>query len=325
MKCFNAVARMAAVGVLMAIAGSATAQQTYPNSAIRVIVPLAPAGSVSILARLVSQKLAESWSQQLILDHRPGGNGVIGSEALIKSPPDGYTILVVTSAHIINPSLVSTRYDAIKDFAPVATIASSELILVVHPSVPANDLREFIALAKSKPGQLNYASTGTGAPTHLAAESFSILAGVKMQNIPYKGGSPALTDLIGGQVQLYFGGVIGVVDHIKAGSVKALAISGETRFPALPQIPTFSEAGLPGLYAKYWTGVLAPAGTPKTVINKMSTEIAKILVMPAFREKLAGQGMNPFISTPEQFVALMKADLEWYGKIIKTANIKADQ
>ena len=324
MSACAALARIFALGVLMAFCGYAAAQPAYPNKPIRVIVPYAPGGSVSTLARLVSQKLTEGWGAPVIVDNRPGGNTVIGAEAVARALPDGYTILWMAMDHVIVPHLLTTPFDPIRDFAPVATIASSEYVLVTHPSVPASNLREFIALAKSSPGQLNFASASSGSSPHLAAEFFSILAGVKMQHIPYKGAAPAIIDLIGGQVQLYFSPPIGVIAHIKAGRLKALAISGETRLPALAQVPTFTEAGLPGLNVKLWYGVLAPAGTQKEIIDKLSTEIAKIMAIPDLTEKLVDQGMQPFISTPDQFATLLKADMAKFARIIKTANIKLD-
>lgn len=309
----------------MAFAGFAAAQQPYPNKPIRFILPFAPGGSTSILARLIGQKFTESWGQQVIVDNRPGGNTVIGTEALARSAPDGYTIIMVSSSHAINANLsLYTPYDPIKDFAPVATVASNEQLLVLHPSITATNLQELIALAKSKPGQLNYASAGTGGVLHLAGEMFSIMAGVKLNHIPYKGTGHALSDLLGGQVQLYFSPPINLLPQIKAGKLKAIAISGQSRLSALPQVPTFSEAGLPGFDAKFWQGVLAPAGTPKPIVDKLSSEIARILAMPDISEKLASQGAAPFISTPEQFAALIKADMARYAHVIKTANIKLE-
>ncbi len=324
MKVFSAVARMVMLGILMAIAGYAAAQESYPSKPIRFITPYAPGGSTTVVARLVGQKLSENWGQQVMVDNRPGGNTIIGTEALYRSAPDGYTILLAGTPHVVNPSMLPTPYDAIKDFAPVATATSNEVLLVVHPSVPANNLKEFIALAKAKPGQLNYATSSTGGSPHLASELFNIMAGVKTQHIPYKGGGPAVTDLIGGQVQLIFAIPTNVIAHVKSGRLKAIAVSGETRLSSLPQVPTFTESGLPGFSAKTWYGVLAPAGTPKPIINKLSGEIAKILAMPDIKQKLAAQGFEPFISTPEEFAALIKADLAKYAKIIKAANIKAD-
>ncbi len=325
MKSFNAVMRMVTVGVLMTIAGAAIAQQDYPNKPIRIITPYAPGGGTSILARLIGQKLTESWGQSVIVDNRPGGSTIIGTEILVKSPPDGYTILLMTSTHVTIPILFSSLpYDAVKDFAPVATIARSEYILVVHPSVPANTLREFIAFAKSKPGQLNYASTGSGGIPHLAWELLNNMVGIKMQHIPYKGSGQALTDVIGGQVLMFINNPLTLIPHIKSGKLRAIAVSGESRLTSVPQVPTFTEAGLPGYDVGFWYGVLAPASTPKPIIDKLSREIARILVTPDFREKLISQGVDPFISNPEQFAALLGADMVKWGKVIKTANIKMD-
>ncbi|MFH0794969.1 MAG: tripartite tricarboxylate transporter substrate binding protein [bacterium] len=325
MKFSTAVSRILTAGVLVAFAGSAAAQQAYPNKLIRCIVPYAPGGGASNMARFIGQKLAESLGQQVIIDNRPGGNTIIGGEALVRSPPDGYTIMLTTNAHVINPNLFrNLPYDPIKDFAPVATVYSSELALALHPSVPANNLQEFIALAKSMQGRLNYASTGNGSPNQLANELFNMMVGVKMQHIPYKGSGQAIADLLGGQVQLYFTPPLPAVPFIKVGKLKAIAVSGETRLPTLPQVPTFTEAGLPGFDVRIWYGVLAPAGTPKDIIDKLSTEIGRILAMRDIKEKLIGLGVEPLISTPDQFAAMMKADLTLFAKIIKAANIKLE-
>jgi len=323
MKTFNAVMRMVTAGVLMAIAGTTAAQQDYPNKPIRFIVPFPPGGSTDPIARLIGQKLTESWGQQVIVDNRPGGNTIIGTEALAKSPPDGYTMLTATSTFVISPHLVpNLPYDSFKDFSPVATLTITEMVLVLNASVPANNLQELIALAKSKPGQLNCASSGTGSANHLASEFFNLQAGIKTQHVPYKGGGPVLADLLGGIVQMAFSPPLAFLPHIKSGRLKPIAVSGETRHPSLPQVPTFAEAGLPGYSIGYWIGVLAPAGTPKAVIDKLSNEIGRILARPDTKEKIALQGMESFISTSEQYAALLKADTAKWGKVIKTANIK---
>jgi len=324
MKYFNAVVRMVTVGALMGFAGSVTAQQAYPNKAIRMIVPYAPGGPTDVVARLLGPHLTQRLGQPVIVDNRPGGNTIIGTEALAKSPPDGYIIMTMAIAHAIIPSLLSTPYDPIKDFAPVATVVSGELVLVLHPSVPANTLQELIALAKSKPGELNYASASAGGPLHLAGELLNMMTGIKTQHIPYKGAAPALADLVAGQVQMLFSPPDTAIPYIKAGKLKAIAISGATGLSALPQVPTFTEAGLPGFNVKNWFGVLAPAGTPKPIIDRLSSEIAKILAVPEIREKLVRQGMEPFISTPEQFAALIRSDFAQYAKVIKQANIKLE-
>ena len=326
MKGFNVVMRMVTLGVMMVIAGSVAAQQAFPSKPIRFIVPFPPGGSTDPVARLVGQKMTESWSQPVIVDNRPGGNTVIGTEALVKSAPDGYTILLVApSTHVVNSLLLrNLPYDSMNDFAPVATLTRSEYILAFNPSVPADNLQELVALAKSKPGELNYASSGSGTGTHLAGELFNMVAGVKIQHIPYKGSGPAVTDLIGGQVQMYLCSPAVAIPHIKSGRLKAIAVSGETRMTALPQVLTFAESGLPGFDATTWYGVLAPAGTPKPIINKLSSEMAKIVVMPDIKDKLVSQGMGPFHSGPEQFAALMKADMTRFAKVIKAANIKLE-
>lgn len=319
MKPFNAMLRIVLFVMLAAAAYSAFAQLTYPNKPIRFILPYAAGGNTSLLARLIGQKMTENWGQQLIVDNRAGGNTIIGTEALAKSPPDGYTILMTTATHTI---LSPVPYDPINDFAPVATLTSSEKVLVIHPSLPANNLREFIALAKSRPGQLNFSSPGAGGVQHLAGELFNLIAGVKLQHIPYKGGGQAVTDLIGGQVQLSFQNSIAVLGHVRTGKLRAIAVSGETRLPSLPQVPTFAEAGLPGFGVNTWFGILAPARTPREIIDKLATEFARILNLPDIREKLAALEMYPLVSTPDQFAALMKADMAKYAKVIKAANIE---
>ena len=326
MNVFHAAVRIVAIGILMAHAGYAAAQQAYPNKPIRFISPYAPGGATSILGRLVGQQLTKSWGQPVILDNRPGGNGVISAEALLKSQPDGHTILLISgSAHLVAPLLLQNfPYDPVNSFAPVATLASGELVLLLHPSVAAVTLREFIALAKTRPGQFNYSTAGTGGMSHLAAELFSSLSGIKMQDVPYKGTTPAVTDLIGGQVRLSFQNPISILPHIRSGKLRAIAITGETRLAALPDVPTFAEAGLPGMDVRLWYGILAPVATSKQIINKLSAEIAKGLATPDTKDKLGSLGMEPFISTPEQFEALMRADMAQYARIIKTAGIKID-
>ncbi len=313
------------VGTLLFFASIAAAQQGYPNKPIRVIIPTSAGGSTDILARLIGQKLGESLGQQLIADNRAGGNGTVGGEALAKAAPDGYTLMITSSSHIITPLLAPTPYDAIKDFSPVAANASSENILVLHPSIPANNLQEFIRLAKANPNQLNYATGGVGTLSHLAGALFCIMTNVKMQQIPYKSGAPAIIDLIGGHVQLYFAVPISIMPRVKGGRVKAIAVTGKSRLAALPDVPTFAEAGMTDFDVKYWYGTLAPAATPKEIIGKLSAEIGRILASSEVREKLVSQGMDAYISTPEELTALMRAETAKYAKIIKTADIRMDK
>ena len=308
----------------LVLASTAAAQQTYPNRTIRIVSPYTAGGSSGNQARLLARKLNESWGQPVIVDDRPGGNTIIGSEVVAKAAPDGYTLLWQTSGHVSNPHLFRTPYDAIKDFAPVATFSSTEQLLVLHPSVPADNLQQFIALAKSKPGTLNYASSGIGGPPHLGAELFGNMTGVKIQHVPYKGISQATTDLVAGQVQLAFQSPVSAIQFVQSGKLKALAVSGDKRLSALPDVPTFAQAGLTGFDVRFWFGVFAPAGTPKEIIDKLSTEIIKILAMPDIKTYLHGQGLDPFVSTPDQMAVLLKEESAKYEKLIKSNNIKAE-
>jgi tripartite-type tricarboxylate transporter receptor subunit TctC len=317
--------RVAAAAALIALAGTAAAQQNYPNRPIRFIIPNAPGGSTSFAARLIGEKLTQAWGQQVIIDNRPGGNNIVAGEALQRSAPDGQTIALVTAAHVINPFVhPSPQYDAFLQFPPVATLVTTQYILVVNAAVPANNLKEFIALAKAKPGQLNAAVSNAGGIQHLALEYFNVLAGVKIAAIPYKGGGPGVTDLIGGQVQVAFNNTLTLLPHIRGGKIRALGVGGESRLSILPQLPTFAEQGLPGYTVQNWFGVVAPPKTPKGIIDKLAGEIIRIQGTPEFKEKLADQGVEPFVNGPEKFAAFMKTELAKYAKIIKAANIKLE-
>jgi len=317
--------RIWSVGLAMAVAGSAFTQE-FPSKPVRFIVPYDPGGNTTLLARLVGEKLSHGWGQQVLVDNRPGGNTVIGTEAMVRSAPDGYTILLVTSTHVIGPLLnAKLPYDSVKDFAPVATLARSDLILVANPAVPANNLRELIALAKSKPGALNAAAIGTGGITHLASEYFNILAEVRTQHIPYKGTGLAMTDLVAGQVQLFFAPPAAIIPFIKSGKLKGIAVSSDGRMSALPDVPTFAEAGLPAYELKSWYGVLTPAHTPKRIIDKLSTDIGKALSASDVKKNFLAQDMEPFISTPEQFGKMLNAESTKFARIIKHANIKVEK
>jgi tripartite-type tricarboxylate transporter receptor subunit TctC len=324
MPCVAIQCRVVSLTLLLGLASSAGAQQNYPNKSIRLIVPYAPGGSTTYTSRLVGQRLTEVWNQQVIIDNRPGANTIIGTHLAVKSPPDGYTLLYIGSALSGNHTLTKTPYDAIKDIATIATVSSYENLLVVTPSLPVTNLKEFIALAKAKPGQINFASSSSGGSTHLAPELLNSVAGIKTQHIPYKGGGPAVTDLIGGQVQYMMSPPINVVGQVKNGRLRAIAISGASRIATLPQVPTFAEAGLPGVELISWQGIGAPAGVPKAILDKLSGEIAKLVAAPDTREKLDAQGFVPFYNNPEQTATLLKADIIKYGKIIKDANIKTD-
>ncbi|MES2562475.1 MAG: tripartite tricarboxylate transporter substrate binding protein [Pseudomonadota bacterium] len=324
MKTLAAVFQIVTAGALIALVGAASAQPTYPSKPIRIIVPFPPGASNDILGRLVGRKLTDTLGVQTIVDNRPGASTIIGASALLKSPPDGYTLMVTSGTHLITPLLMPAPYDAIKDFTPVATIDRSDYLLVVHPALPANTLKEFIALAKARPGQINYASSANGSGNHLSAEMLAHRAGIKMQHIPYKGGGPAVIDLMAGQVQMFFNSPSSTVPYVKSGKLKALAMTGEVRFPALPNVPTFAESGMPNFDVKSWHALLAPPATPKAIVDLLAAEVAKIIAMPDTVERLASLGLSPFISTPEQLAAMMRTETVRYAEIIKAANIKAD-
>ncbi len=320
------VIRVLTLGMFLCIAGAAGAQQDFPTRPIHLISPYTPGGGNDILSRLIGHKLTEAWGQQMIVENRPGGNTIIGTDYTAKAPPDGYTILLAGSSHVVVPILIKTPYDPMKDFAPVATIANGEHVMLLNPSVPAKTLQEFIAYAKSKPGALNYATYGSGSTSQLISELFNLTVGVKIQHVPYKGTAPALADLIGGQVQLFMSTIPPAVPHINSGRVRAIAITGETRLPALSQVPTFEEAGLSGFTRiGGFYGIVTTAGTPKAVIDKMSAQIARILALPDIKEKLGAQGLVPLLSTPEQYTARLKEFAALNAKIIKAANIKIEQ
>ncbi len=296
----------------------------YPAKTVRIINPYATGGSAGGLARLVAQKLSQEWGQAVIVEDRPGGNQIIGTDAVAKAPADGYTVLWQAASHVINPHLFPAPYDAIRDFAAVGTFASTEFLLVAHPSVAANNLRELVAYAKANPGVLNYAGTGNSGPSYLAGELFQARTGVKIQHVGYKGVAPAITDLIGGQVQLAFQTPAAALQYIKAGKLKAIAVSGRSRLAALPQVPTFTEAGLADFDMTFWFGALMPAGTPEPVIRKFSAAMAAAAKSSDVEQALAAQGLRPFATTPAHFSALLKTDFERYGKLIQSAGIKVD-
>lgn len=317
-------ARCIAVGMIMGLTAHAYAQQNYPTRPIRFITPYAPGGSTTYMARMVGQHYMERWGQNVIVDNRPGGNTIIGTETLAKSPPDGYTIMLVTSTLSILSSLTKTPYDPIKDFAPIASIGYAPQVLVLFPGVPASTVQEVIALAKAKPNSLNFGSSGAGGPTHLSGELFNLLAGVKTQHIPYKGAGPVMNDLLGGHVQMFFSVPVNILGHVKNGKLKAVAVTGPNRLVSLPQMPTFAEAGMPTFDVKTWNGVVAPAATPKAIVDKLAGEIDALLQKPETRAQLEKVGVTTDYRNPEQFAAMIKHDQAMYLKVIKANNIRVD-
>ncbi|WP_038205024.1 tripartite tricarboxylate transporter substrate binding protein [Xenophilus azovorans] len=311
-------------GSALAAPALALAQGGFPTKPVRMVVPFPPGGSVDPLARVLSHRLGDALGQQVIVDNKPGGNTVIGTEAVAKAPADGYTLLLTASSHLTNPQLLPTSYDPIKDFVPVATLSTSDMILVTHPSVPADNLQDLLALARAKPGALNFSSAGSGNPNHLAGELMNLMAKVKTTHVPYKGGAPAITDLVGGQVQFSFGSPIIVLPFIKSGKLKALAVTSPSRMDVLPQVPTMSESGLKGYEVRVWYALLAPAGTPKAVVARLNAETGKIMATAEIKETLDAGGMERYAVAPDQFEATMKQDMEKFGRIIKAANVKLD-
>src|ERR1019366_3625726 len=313
-----------AAGALLA-APLARAQGAFPSRPIRIIVPASPGGAADILSRTIAQKLADAWGQPVLVDNRTGAAGIIGAEAAAKAPNDGYTIMMGFAGVIaVNPSLYKTLpYDSVKDYAPVALVALSPLMLVVHPAVPAYSVNELIALAKAKPGQLNFASTGSGSTQHLSAELFKTMTGIDMTHIPYKGSSLAYPDLLAGNVSLMFENMLSMLPNAKSGKVRALAVTGTKRSAAMPELPTVAES-VPGFSAVGWYGVLAPAGTDAAIVNKLSAEINRILKLPEVSERLSSLGAEPSGSTPEEFAAHIRTEIAKWGKVVRDSGARIE-
>ena len=300
--------------------------QNYPSRPIKVIIPFPPGGPTDILGRIVAQKLGERLGQNVVIDNKPGASGMIGADMVAKSPPDGYTLLVNASLHVINPSLYEkSRYDAIADFTPLSNLADVPLVLVVNAKTPVQNVKELIAWIKSSKTPVNFASSGNAAAPHLAGEAFKVAAGIEnMQHVPYKGSSPALTDLIGGQVQLMFDSLPSSQSFIKAGTLKAIAVTTLRRSTALPNIPTIAESGLPGFNISTWYGMWAPASTPSAIVEKLSLEISHITRLPEIREKFLSLGAEPVGNTAEEFAAFNKSELTKWARIVKQSGARVD-
>jgi tripartite-type tricarboxylate transporter receptor subunit TctC len=300
--------------------------QQYPTRPVRFVVPFAPGGSVDTLARTISPRLAEALGQQVVVDNRSGGNGNIGMEIVAQSRPDGHTGLLGYIANLaIFPSLVkSLPYDPVKDYAPVTQVATSPNVLTAHPSVPAKSLKELIALAKTKPGTVTFASTGVASVGHLTGELLNTLAGVKMTHVPYKGGGQAIIDLLGGHVNVMFSGFSAAMPHIKSGKIRALAVTGAQRSPALAETPTLAEQGFPGVEATAWYGVLLPAATPRPIVTRLHSEITKILKVPDVVQRLDPLGFEIVASTPEEFGAYIKSEIRKWEKVVRASGAKPE-
>ncbi|HVO90653.1 MAG TPA: tripartite tricarboxylate transporter substrate binding protein [Casimicrobiaceae bacterium] len=312
--------------VLLLAAPLALAQTNYPTKPIRLVVPFPAAGTTDILARAAAQRLSEAFGQQVVVDNRPGAGGNIGTELVAKAAPDGYTLLMGTvGTHAINQSLYSKLpFDPVKDFQPVILVAGVPNVLEVNPALPVNSVQDLIAYAKANPGKLNFASSGNGTSIHLSGELFKTMTGVTMTHVPYKGSAPALTDLVGGQVQLMFDNLPSSLAFIKAGKLRAIAVTSTARASALPDVPTIAESGVPGFDASSWFGILAPAGTPHDVVVKINAEVAKWLATPEAKEKLASQGAIAFGGSPEDFAKHIATESAKWAKVVKESGAKVD-
>ena len=309
--------------VTLPIGGAAA--QTYPDRPVRLIVSFAPGGGTDVAARQIQPLLSERLGRQVVIDNRPGGGSSLGTNLVAKAAPDGYTLLMSDTTFGIIPGLYAKLpYDALRDFAPVTQVSSMPSALVVHPSLAVNSVKELIAVAKAKPGSLNFGSGGVGTPVHMAGELLQLQAGVKMVHVPYKGAGPALADLIGGHFQVMFPTVQSVAPHIKSGRVRLLAFTTEKRSPAYPEVPTMQEAGVPGVVSIAWFGIHAPAGTPRAIVSKLHAETAKIVQEPVIRDRLLNEGAEPVGSTPEQFAKFVAGEIAKWTGVVKAAGIKAD-
>ena len=299
--------------------------QDYPSRAVKIIVPFAPGGSADVFGRFIAQRLQESMGQSFVIDNRPGGGSVIGTDAVAKAAPDGYTLLVMSNTHTVNESLIPSKpFMLMRDFAPIGPINYSDLVLVTRPGLPAQTLQDLIKTAKAKPGGMSYASSGPGTPYHMAGELLKAMAGISIVHIPYRGSAGARTDVLGGQLEMMFDAIPTMSEHIKAGKVKALATTGKARSAVLPDVPTASEAGVPGYEATLWLGLMAPKGTPVAVINKLNAELAKITANPDVRRTWAAQGTTAMTMGVDEFTRYTADDIVKWARVVKVSGAKAE-
>jgi len=316
---------IAALATLAAVSsGTAWAQQPWPAKPIRFVAPFAPGGGTDFIGRVAAQKLTEAIKQQVIVENRPGAGGSLGAEIGAKAPPDGYTFTIIAGSYSVNPSIYKLAFDPVNDITPVIQFSQGPLVIVSHPSLPAKNAKELIAIAKTKPGQLNYATSGQGSIVHLATELFCMMAGVKMTHIPYKGTGPALTDTMAGHTQLLWGSAAAAVPQVKNGKLKAIGVSTMKRISALPDVPTVNEAGLKGYDVILWHGLVAPKGLSQSIVERVNGELNKSLKAKDMEEKLAADGVSPAGGTPQQFGALIKRDIDTWAKVVKQAGVKAE-
>jgi tripartite-type tricarboxylate transporter receptor subunit TctC len=310
---------------VLALTAASAFAQNYPARPVRLVVAYAPGGSNDILARALAQKLGETWKQPVLVDNRPGGNTIIGTDLVAKAPPDGYTLLVTPPSFVINPGLVKKLpYDSLRDFTPVSLLNINPQVLVVNPSVPAKNVKELIALAKSKPGVLNYSSSGSGGANHLAGELLKSMAGLRIVHVPYKGNAPSLTALVSGEVDFAINSLPSALPLIRPGRLRAIAVTSRTRSSVLPELPTIEESGLRGYEAVAWTGLSAPAKTPRDIVERINGTVAATIATPEFRDRLRSEGSDPVGSTPEQFAAFLQSEIAKWQKIVSAAGVVAE-
>ena len=314
-----------ALAAVVALAAPAAAQQDYPSRLVKIIVPFGVGGPADVYARILAQHLSEQLKQPFIVEPRPGAGSIIGTDAVAKSPPDGYTLLMMSNTHTTNESLVPNKpFELMRDFVAVAPVNSSDLLMVVHPSVPAKDVKEFIALAKAKPGTLNYASSGPGTPYHMAGELFKAMSETAIEHVPHKTSGDARNSVLGGHVQMMLDAITTMAPHVQSGRVRALGTTGKTRSAVLADIPTVSEAGVPGYEATIWLGIMAPAGTPQPIVEKLNAEINKVIARPDIKEAWGKQGAEPMSMTAAEFEKFLRADIEKWARVVKFSGAKVE-
>jgi tripartite-type tricarboxylate transporter receptor subunit TctC len=314
---------LALLGVAATAALSSALAQDYPSRTVKIIVPFGAGGPADVYARFIGQHLQEALKQSFVIEDRPGAGSIIGTDAVAKSEPDGYTLLMMSNTHTVNETLIPNKpFQLMRDFLPVAPVNYSDLVMVVHPTVAANNLKEFLALLKEKPGALNYASSGPGTPYHMAGELFKSMSGTNIVHVPHRASGEARNSIIGGHVQMMFDAVTAMAQNVQAGQVRAIGTSGKSRSTVLPDVPTIDEAGVPGYEATIWLGIMAPVGTPKDVVDKLNAEINKVLRRPETKEAWAQQGATPIIMSPAEFDKYLRADIDKWAKVIDAAGIK---
>ena len=313
--------RLAAFALLLALSAPAAAE--YPDRPVRLIIPFPPGGSNDVVGRLVANQLSEKLGHKVFVDNRGGAGGVLGTEAAAAAAPDGYTLLIVSIAHAVNPALYKLNYDPIKSFTPVSILATGPNVLAVNPELPVNNVKELVALAKQKPGELDYASAGVGSFQHLGGELFKLTAGVNLQHVPYKGGGPAMQDVIAGHVKIMFSSLVQTTPFIQSGQLRALGVGGTKRNPILPDVPTIAEAGVPGYEANNWWGIMAPAGTPKEIVDRLYRDIQATLKSPELTAAFDREGASAVTMSSEDFAKYIENEIVKWGRVVKEGNIKA--